>query len=182
MGTGFPNPVPQPALSPPTGAAIFQVVTSDRIGEPVVQQTLSELNGLQRAIGFRATPDGRRDADGQPAKDTARHVAFTEDRVMFEGCAAADIAGLRESESNAPLDGDIVRTPAIDGATLLSKRGGDFELRLGQDLSVAHLSHDGTGIRLYFQETLTFLAYTDEAATPARAETPGPVEPTRAHA
>ncbi len=62
------------------------------------------------------------------------------------------------------LDGEIVWAPAIDGAFLLSTRGGDFELRLGQDLSIGYLSHDATSARLYFQETLTFLVYTSEAS------------------
>jgi uncharacterized linocin/CFP29 family protein len=62
------------------------------------------------------------------------------------------------------LDGNIVWAPAIDGAFLLSARGGDFELHIGQDLSIGYLSHDAYSIRLYFQETLTFLAYTSEAS------------------
>ncbi|KIF70889.1 bacteriocin [Streptomyces sp. AcH 505] len=61
------------------------------------------------------------------------------------------------------LDGDIIWAPAIDGAFLLSARGGDFELRLGQDVSIGYLSHDATSVRLYFQETLTFLVHTSEA-------------------
>jgi uncharacterized linocin/CFP29 family protein len=62
------------------------------------------------------------------------------------------------------LDGEIVWAPAIDGAFLLSTRGGDFELSLGQDLSIGYLGHDETRIRLYFQETLSFLALTSEAS------------------
>jgi uncharacterized linocin/CFP29 family protein len=62
------------------------------------------------------------------------------------------------------LDGDIIWAPAIDEAFLLSTRGGDFELRIGQDVSIGYLSHDATSIELYFQETLTFLTYTGEAA------------------
>src|SRR6266700_904526 len=64
------------------------------------------------------------------------------------------------------LDGEIIWAPAIDGAFLLSTRGGDFELRIGQDLSIGYLSHDATSIQLYFQESLTFLVYTSEAAVP----------------
>ncbi|MFF4692573.1 family 1 encapsulin nanocompartment shell protein [Streptomyces sp. NPDC001307] len=71
------------------------------------------------------------------------------------------------------LDGDIVWAPAIDGAFLLSTRGGDFELRLGQDVSIGYLSHDTTSVTLYFQETLTFLAYTSEAVV---ALSPAPAE------
>ncbi|GAA3647549.1 family 1 encapsulin nanocompartment shell protein [Nonomuraea antimicrobica] len=62
------------------------------------------------------------------------------------------------------VDGDIIWAPALDGAVLLSTRGGDFELYLGQDVSIGYLDHDATSVRLYFQETLTFLLYTSEAA------------------
>ncbi len=62
------------------------------------------------------------------------------------------------------VDGDIIWAPAIDGAFVLSGRGGDFELRLGQDLSIGYLSHDAEHVELYFQESLTFLVYTAEAS------------------
>ncbi|MQY29715.1 family 1 encapsulin nanocompartment shell protein [Nocardia aurantia] len=66
-------------------------------------------------------------------------------------------------------DGEIIWAPAIDGAFVLSTRGGDFDLRLGQDLSIGYLTHDAETVQLYFQETLTFLVYTSEAAVPLRA-------------
>jgi uncharacterized linocin/CFP29 family protein len=62
------------------------------------------------------------------------------------------------------VDGDIIWAPAIEGAFLLSARGGDYELRLGQDLSIGYLTHDTEHVELYFQESLTFLAYTAEAS------------------
>ena len=62
------------------------------------------------------------------------------------------------------VDGEIIWAPAIDGAFLLSARGGDHELRLGQDLSIGYLSHDAEQVELYFQESLTFLVYTTEAS------------------
>jgi uncharacterized linocin/CFP29 family protein len=62
------------------------------------------------------------------------------------------------------VDGDIIWAPAIDGAFVLSTRGGDYELRLGQDLSIGYLSHDASSVQLYFTESLTFLAYTAEAS------------------
>jgi uncharacterized linocin/CFP29 family protein len=58
----------------------------------------------------------------------------------------------------------IVWAPALDGAVLLTTRGGDYELRPREDLSIGYLSHDDEHIRLYFQESLTFLAYTAEAS------------------
>ncbi|HEX3791774.1 MAG TPA: family 1 encapsulin nanocompartment shell protein [Pseudonocardiaceae bacterium] len=62
------------------------------------------------------------------------------------------------------VDGEIVWAPAIEGAVVLSCRGGDNELHFGQDLSIGYLSHTATTVELYFQESLTFLAYTTEAS------------------
>ena len=67
-------------------------------------------------------------------------------------------------------DGEIIWAPAIEGGFLLSTRGGDYELHLGQDLSIGYLSHDATSIELYLQESLTAFVPTSEAAvvlTPA---------------
>jgi uncharacterized linocin/CFP29 family protein len=60
-------------------------------------------------------------------------------------------------------DGEIIWAPAMAGGLLLSTRGGDFELYLGQDLAIGYLSHDASSVQLYFQETLTFFAQTAEA-------------------
>ena len=62
------------------------------------------------------------------------------------------------------LDGDIIWAPAIDGALLLTGRGGDYELRLGRDLSIGYLSHDAERVELYFVESFTFAVYTTEAS------------------
>ncbi|MFK0189448.1 family 1 encapsulin nanocompartment shell protein [Kitasatospora sp. NPDC090308] len=62
------------------------------------------------------------------------------------------------------LDGEIIWAPAVEGAVLLSARGGDFELHLGEDLSIGYLSHDDTTVHLYLQESLTFQLHTPEAA------------------
>lgn len=67
------------------------------------------------------------------------------------------------------LDGDIIWAPAIDGAILLSGRGGDYELRLGQDLAIGYLSHDAESVQLYFTESFTFAVYTTEASVPFTA-------------
>ncbi len=46
----------------------------------------------------------------------------------------------------------------------MTTRGGDYDLQVGQDLSIGYLSHDADSVQLYFQETLTFLVYTGEAS------------------
>ena len=63
------------------------------------------------------------------------------------------------------LAGDkIIWAPAIEGAFVLTTRGGDFDLHIGQDLSIGYSSHTDDAVRLYLQETFTFLLLTAEAA------------------
>jgi uncharacterized linocin/CFP29 family protein len=62
------------------------------------------------------------------------------------------------------LDGPVVWAPAVDGAVVLSQRGGDFELTVGQDFSLGYRSSDGGSVQLYIEESLTFRVNTAEAA------------------
>src|SRR5688572_1232051 len=64
------------------------------------------------------------------------------------------------------LDGPLVWAPAVDGAVVLSLRGGDFELTVGQDFSIGYLDHTASAVRLYLQETFTFRVLSAEAAVP----------------
>jgi uncharacterized linocin/CFP29 family protein len=61
------------------------------------------------------------------------------------------------------VDGEIIWAPAIEGAFVLTTRGGDFDLHIGQDISIGYLSHTDVAVRLYLQETFTFLLLTAEA-------------------
>jgi uncharacterized linocin/CFP29 family protein len=54
------------------------------------------------------------------------------------------------------LDGPVVWTPGIDGAAVLSLRGGDFVMDVGSDISMGYLSHDADNVALYLEESLTF--------------------------
>lgn len=63
-------------------------------------------------------------------------------------------------------DGPLVWAPGLDGAVVVSMRGGDFELTVGQDLSIGYLSHTPETVRLYLEETFTFWNLTPEAAEP----------------
>jgi len=62
------------------------------------------------------------------------------------------------------VDGNIIWAPAIEGAVVLTSRGGDFELNIGQDVSIGYHSHTESVVRLYLQETLVFRVLTSEAA------------------
>src|SRR6476469_4831649 len=51
------------------------------------------------------------------------------------------------------IDGEIIWAPAITGAFVLTTRGGDFDLHIGEDVSIGYLSHDDRTVRLYLEET-----------------------------
>jgi len=62
------------------------------------------------------------------------------------------------------VEGKIIWAPAIDGAFVVTTRGGDLDLHVGQDTSIGYMSHTDTHVRLYLQETFTFLYLTSEAS------------------
>jgi uncharacterized linocin/CFP29 family protein len=68
------------------------------------------------------------------------------------------------------VESEIIWAPAIPGAFVLTTRGGDFALHLGQDFSIGYSRHADSAVGLYLQESFTFLLLTTEAAvalTPA---------------
>jgi uncharacterized linocin/CFP29 family protein len=69
------------------------------------------------------------------------------------------------------VETEIIWAPAIAGGFVLTTRGGDFHLHLGQDFSIGYLSHTDATVRLYLEETFTFMLLTTEAAV---ALTPSP--------
>jgi uncharacterized linocin/CFP29 family protein len=64
---------------------------------------------------------------------------------------------------------EIIWAPAISGAFVLTTRGGDFDLHIGRDVSIGYLSHTDTTVRLYLEETLTFVPATSEAVVAINA-------------
>lgn len=211
VGTGH-----QRAIEPPGDGVIAQLRESKSLVELRVPFELDRqmIDDVER---------GANDSDWQPAKDAARKLTFAEDRAIFDGYAAAGIAGVRQGTSNPrkslPADvrkypeafaqalsqlrmvgvngpysillsadaytelaetsdygypvlehvkrlveGKIIWAPAIEGAFVVTTRGGDLDLHLGQDASIGYLSHSDTHVRLYLQETFTFLYLTSESA------------------
>jgi uncharacterized linocin/CFP29 family protein len=172
------------------------------------------------------------DADLDAVVEAARAAAHAEDRMIFDGCAEAGVAGilgagagwslpladdyekypkavaaaltkLRQHGVDGPyaialgprcyqgltettnkggypvmdlvrqqFDGRLVWAPAIDGAVVLSTRGGDFELVVGQDFAIGYSRHDADNVVLYLQESSAFLVRTPEAAVPLRYSAP----------
>jgi len=65
---------------------------------------------------------------------------------------------------NRLVEGKIILAPAIDGAFVVTTRGGDLDLHIGQDASIGYSSHTDKHVRLYLQESFTFLYLTTESA------------------
>ena len=66
----------------------------------------------------------------------------------------------------------LVWAPALQGgAALVSTRGGDFQLTVGQDLSIGYAVHDRTDVELYLTESFTFRVLEEKAAIALRRTT-----------
>jgi uncharacterized linocin/CFP29 family protein len=64
------------------------------------------------------------------------------------------------------VDGPLVWAPGLAGAVVLSLRGADFEMTVGQDFSIGYLGHDDLRVRLYIEESFTFQLLSAQAAIP----------------
>ncbi len=64
------------------------------------------------------------------------------------------------------LGGPIVWAPGVEGAVVVSLRGGDFLFESGQDLAIGYAHHDSDGVDLYLEESFSFVIATPEAAAP----------------
>jgi uncharacterized linocin/CFP29 family protein len=140
----------------------------------------ARITGIRQAASNApvALPAAARDYPAAVSQAvTALRLAGVDGPYLLLLSAAAYAAADAGSEDGYPVrehlarvvDGEIIWAPAIDGAFLLSGRGGDFVLHLGQDTSIGYLAHDDASIRLYLQESLTFQVNTAEAAVPFTA-------------
>jgi uncharacterized linocin/CFP29 family protein len=62
------------------------------------------------------------------------------------------------------IGGPLVWSPGVDGAVVVSLRGGDFLFESGEDLSIGYDSHDAETVNLYLIESFTFRVAEDDAA------------------
>lgn len=62
------------------------------------------------------------------------------------------------------LGGPVLWAPGVDGAVVVSQRGGDYQLVLGQDLSIGYRSHTTEAVQLYLEESLTLVVADGRAA------------------
>ena len=62
------------------------------------------------------------------------------------------------------IGGPLVWAPGLQGAVVVSQRGGDFLFEVGEDLSIGYDGHDANAVELYLVESFTFRVVTSDAA------------------
>jgi len=68
-----------------------------------------------------------------------------------------------EKQLRKMIRGKIITHFANDKSYMLSERGGDYELVLGQDMSIGYDAHDTRQVKLYFTESFTVRVLSPEA-------------------
>ena len=66
------------------------------------------------------------------------------------------------------LGGRIVWAPAVDGALVISMRGGDYEVTSGADFAIGYARHTDSEVHLYLEESFTFVVHEPKAAVALR--------------
>jgi len=61
-------------------------------------------------------------------------------------------------------EGGVVWAPALTGSVVLSARGGDHCLHIGEDWSIGWSASDAEAVHLFLEESLTFRVLTPESA------------------
>ena len=95
-------------------------------------------------------------------------------RAAYDAVTSEDVGGfpLRYRVEQALSGGTLVWAPALEVAgVLLSTRGGDYELTVGQDLSIGYTAHDRSRVELYLTESFTFRVLENKAAVALEART-----------
>jgi uncharacterized linocin/CFP29 family protein len=164
-----------PDLDPVRKAARAAAIAEDRA---VFQgYAPGEITGIGPACAARAVPIPAQYENYPDAVAEATH------RLRSEGVAGPYAIALgprcytgltRTTSRGYPVidhvrslvDGPIVSAPAANGAVVMSMRGGDFELTVGQDFSIGYVDHTAGAVQLYLQESFTFRVLSPEAAIP----------------
>jgi uncharacterized linocin/CFP29 family protein len=62
------------------------------------------------------------------------------------------------------IDGQPIWSPALEGGLVISRRGGDYRLVLGQDAVIGYRGHDAEHVHFYVEESMTFRLLAPEAS------------------
>lgn len=146
-------------------------------------ENVAVFHGWDEAIvGIAESSPHEQTSLGDTSENYPRHVAGAVERLLCSGIGGPyGLALGREQYRRVVetaehggfplldhlrriLEGPIVWAPGVNGAVVLTLRGGDFVFECGQDLSIGYHSHDADVVRLYLEESFTFHVATPEAA------------------
>jgi uncharacterized linocin/CFP29 family protein len=127
------------------------------------------ITGLAESSPHSSTTLGT-DPDGYPhvvakAVDTLRQIGIGGPYALAIGPTGyerivenAEHGGLLLSDHLRRIlgGGKIVRSPGLTGALVVSLDTGNFQLHLGQDISIGYSHHDADAVHLYLEESFTF--------------------------
>jgi uncharacterized linocin/CFP29 family protein len=137
----------------------------------------ARISGICSVRSKRAVPLGKSHAD-YPGAVAAAMTRLRDDGVegpfamvlneqLYKDLAARTDGGYPIlTHVQRLIDGRIVSGPGIDGGLVISQRGGDYELTVGQDFALGYLDHDADDVTFYIEESFTFLVLTEQAAIP----------------
>lgn len=91
----------------------------------------------------------------------ASHLIVNSDLLRFLSHPIAGVP-LRTLIENQ-IGGQVMYSGAVKDALLVSARGGDFTLTVGQDLAVGYHTHTSSAVTLFLTESFTFRLVTPEA-------------------
>jgi len=166
------------------GAEDVELEPLDRAAHQIaLAENIAVFHGWQGAMtGIAEASPHEHTALGENAEQYPRQVAGATERLLCNGIAgpyglALGRAQYRRVVETAEhggyplldhlrriLEGPIVWAPGLEGAVVLSLRGGDFLFDCGQDISIGYASHDERVVRLYLEESFSFRVVTPEAA------------------
>ena len=166
------------------GADDVDLGSLDRAAHDVATaENVAVFHGLEGTIrGISEASPHERVALGTTAEHYPRAVAGAVERLLSSGISgpyglALGYEQYRHAIETAehggfPLvehlrkivEGPIVWAPGLNGAIVISLRGGDFLFESGQDLSIGYSSHTDELVRLYLEESFSFHVATPEAA------------------
>lgn len=97
--------------------------------------------------------------------------ALVLDTETYASAMAGDVGGYPIRGRIASLaEGGIHWSPAVTTGVLLSTRGGDFKVTLGQDSSIGYHGHGQGKVELFLTESLTFRVIEPAAAVALRSK------------
>jgi uncharacterized linocin/CFP29 family protein len=166
------------------GAQDADLAALDKAAHQIaIAENVAVFHGWHGAIaGIAESSPHERVSLGESPEGYPRHVAGAVERLLCEGIGGPyglalgrnQFRRVVETAENGGyplldhlrkiLEGPIVWAPGVQGAVVLSLRGGDFLFESGQDLSLGYESHDAEAVRLYLEESFSFRVATPEAA------------------